>query len=179
MTACFCWPASLRLSEEVLVGQVLIGDFSITPSDGRVSTTVSDAAGSVFYSKSVSSDGKFAHTASRAGEVRMCFHNSEGVSQKTISLTLSNGGKDYKELAKKDHLKPLEVELKRLEDTVVQISQEMKSLQEREAKMRETNDSTGRRVVWFSVLTMLILVALTAGQIVYLKKYFKSKKLIQ
>lgn len=120
-------------------GELLIGDFTISPADGRVSVTVSDSLGTAVYSKSVASEGKFAHTSSKAGEYRMCFHNSEGVSQKTISLQLSSGGRDYKELAKKDNLKPLEVELKRLEDAVVAIHAEMKLLQDREKQMRDTN----------------------------------------
>lgn len=64
------------LSEDVLNGELLIGDFSVSPTDGRVSCTVSDASGTVVYSKSVNSDGKFAHTANKAGEYKMCFHNS-------------------------------------------------------------------------------------------------------
>jgi len=90
----------LSCSEDVLTGELLIGDFTISPPDGRVSVTVSDASSAVVYSKSVQSEGKFAHTANKAGEYRMCFHNSEGVSQKTIGLMLSSGGRDYKEMAK-------------------------------------------------------------------------------
>ena len=39
-------------------------------------------------------------------------------------------------------------------------------------------DSTSRRVLWFSVMSIVVLVGLSVGQIVYLKKYFKGKKLI-
>ena len=170
---CVCY------SEDVLAGELLIGDFTISPADGRVSVAVNDAVGNSVYSKSVSSDGKFAHTASKPGEYRMCFHNSEGNSAKTVGLTLSSGGRDYKEMAKKDNLKPLELELKRLEDSIIQIHSEMKFLQQREVQMREINDSTSSRVIWFSVVSMIVLVALNGGQILYLKKYFQSKKLIQ
>jgi hypothetical protein len=87
-------------SEDVLSGELLIGDFTVSPPDGRVSVTVSDGSSNVVYSKSVQSEGKFAHTANKPGEYRMCFHNSEGVSQKTVGLMLSSGGRDYKEMAK-------------------------------------------------------------------------------
>jgi hypothetical protein len=139
-----CVSVLFGLSEDVLAGELLIGDFSISPADGRVSVAVTDPLANTVYSKAVQSEGKFAHTASKPGEYRMCFHNSEGVSQKTIALTLSSGGRDYKEMAKKDNLKPLELELKRLEDTIVQIHQEMKFLQQREVQMRETNGPTTR-----------------------------------
>jgi hypothetical protein len=143
-----------------------------------VSVTVADTTGSSVYSKSVSDAGKFAHTASASGEYRMCFHNSESPSLKTVSLSLSAGGRDYAEMAKKDNLKPLEIELKRLEDAVGQIHQEMKFLQTREQQMRATNDSTASRVWWWSILSILVLLAVNGGQIFYLKSFFKAKKLI-
>lgn len=135
------------ISEDVLGGELLIGDLSVNPPDGRVAVLVTDPNGNSIYSKSVQSEGKFAHTASKPGEYRMCFHNNEGVSQKTIALTISSGGRDYKEMAKKDNLKPLELELKRLEDQIVQIHQEMKFLQQREIQMRETNGQKRARKI--------------------------------
>lgn len=135
----------MLFSEDVSTGQMLIGDFVIDPSDGRVAVAVSDAGGIEIYRKSVSSEGRFAHTASRDGEYRMCFANVEGLSQKSVQLSLSSGGRDYKELAKKSNLKPLELELKRLEDTVQLVHQEMKVLKEREMLMREVNGQSARR----------------------------------
>jgi len=167
------------ISEDVLPGELLIGDFTVSPNDGRVSVSVTDTAGASIYSKSVSHEGKFAHTASASGEYRMCFHNSESSSTKTVSLSLSAGGRDYAEMAKKDNLKPLEVELKRLEDAVAQIHQEMKFLQTREQQMRDVNDSTARRVWWFSLASIAVMAAAVAGQVLYLKHFFKAKKLIR
>ena len=41
------------------------------------------------------------------------------------------------------------------------------------------SDSTSSRVIWFSVLSMIVLLALNGGQVLYLKQYFQAKKLIQ
>lgn len=157
----------------------MIGDYSVSPVDGRVSVTVADTTGTTVYTKSVTDNGKFAHTAAAAGEYRMCFLNSEGSSTKTLSLSLSAGGRDYAEMAKKDNLKPLEIELKRLEDAVAQIHQEMKFLQTREQQMRATNDSTASRVWWWAFISIVVLLIVNGGQIFYLKNFFKAKKLIQ
>ena len=39
-------------------------------------------------------------------------------------------------------------------------------------------ESTNSRVLYFSVFSMMCLVALAAWQVFYLKKYFQTKKLI-
>eukprot|EP00455_Lapot_gusevi_P008119 TRINITY_DN134_c0_g1_i2.p2 TRINITY_DN134_c0_g1~~TRINITY_DN134_c0_g1_i2.p2 ORF type:complete len:110 (-),score=38.83 TRINITY_DN134_c0_g1_i2:93-422(-) len=109
----------------------------------------------------------------------MCFTNI-GLSQKTVSFILKTGvnAKDYSAVAKKDNLKPLEVELRRLEDIVQSIHDDMLYLRSREEEMRNTNESTNARVLWFSLLSMMILVALGTWQILFLRRFFESKKLI-
>jgi len=39
-------------------------------------------------------------------------------------------------------------------------------------------ESTNARVLWFSVLSMVILLVLGAWQLYYLKRFFQEKKLI-
>ncbi|KAF8944807.1 vesicle coat component, partial [Haplosporangium bisporale] len=85
---------------------------------------------------------------------------------------------DYVKLAEKEKLKPMEVELRKLEDMVKEILDNMEVLQAREEKMRNTNESTNARVQWFSTLTMVILVTLGLWQIFYLKRFFRKKRLI-
>lgn len=49
----------------------------------------------------------------------------------------------------------------------------MEYLRGREQKLRDTNESTNERVMWFAYGTMGMLVALGAWQIVYLRAYFR------
>jgi hypothetical protein len=59
-----------------------------------------------------------------------------------VSFTYEiNAGKrrNYDELAKKDHLKPVEVELKKIEDLVNQIREDFSYMKDREAAHRDTN----------------------------------------
>jgi len=106
------------------------------------------------------------------------------MNQKTIGFQFRvgvGGEKEEKEVgsvAKKEALKPIERELKRLEETVSLIAKEMKYMTEREDVRRVVNDSTGSQVVWFSVASLLLLVALKAAEIWYLRRYFHSKRLI-
>jgi hypothetical protein len=51
-------------------------------------------------------------------------------------LKLGVEANDYTNLAEQEHLKPIEVELRRMEDVVQEIHQELLYMREREALMR-------------------------------------------
>ena len=40
------------------------------------------------------------------------------------------------------------------------------------------NDSTNSRVVWWAFFECLILVAMTLGQVYYLKRFFEVKRVV-
>merc|ERR1712138_143855 len=86
--------------------------------------------------------------------------------------------KSYEGLADANKLKPLEIELKRLEDLSESIVQDFSFMRKREEEMRDTNESTNSRVLYFSIFSMCCLLGLATWQVLYLRKYFKSKKLI-
>lgn len=95
-------------------------------------------------------------------------------------MVLKHGveAKNYDDLAKAEKLKPLEVELRRLEDLSDSIVQDFQYMKTREEEMRSTNESTNNRVLYLSIFSMLILLFLATWQILYLRRYFKAKKLI-
>lgn len=75
-------------------------------------------------------------------------------------------------------IKPLERELIRLESVMSSIVNELENLIKTEHSLRDVNESTSDRVKWFSILIILSLVGLGVWQLFYLKRFFKSKKLI-
>ncbi|CAG0886810.1 unnamed protein product [Darwinula stevensoni] len=97
-----------------------------------------------------------------------------------VHLTIKLGveAKSYENLGEASKLKPLEVELKRLEDLSESIVQDFAYMRQREEEMRDTNESTNSRVLYLSIFSMCCLLGLATWQVLYLRKYFKSKKLI-
>ena len=97
-----------------------------------------------------------------------------------VSLTMKHGveAKNYQELAAVSQLKPLELELTKLEDLSSSIVSDFEYMKQREQEMRDTNESTNARVFYLSIFSMSCLTGLAVWQILYLKKFFKSKKLI-
>ncbi len=72
-----------------------------------------------------------------------------------------------------EKLKPMEMELYKIEAQVKEIVDEMDYLRTREQKLRDTNESTNERVKWFAFGTMGMLVGLGAWQVIYLRAYFR------
>jgi hypothetical protein len=75
-------------------------------------------------------------------------------------------------------LQELEVELRMLEDLSESIKKDFNIMKEREAHMRNTNESTNSRVLGFSAFGFLWLTAVASWQVYHLWCYFKAKKLI-
>ena len=87
--------------------------------------------------------------------------------------------KDYRDTIETEQLKPLEAQLRRLEDLSNEIVQDFAYMRKREEEMRDTNESTNSRVLYFSIFSMVCLLSLAVWQLFYLRRYFKAKKLIE
>ncbi|CAO3596628.1 unnamed protein product [Absidia cylindrospora] len=121
------------------------------------------------------------------GQVTACFTNSldKGFVENSqysrwVELDMNIGAEamDYNALAKSEKLGPLELELRKLEKVVQEIVDEMSYLKQREALMRNTNESTNERVKWFSLVSLFTLISLGIWQILYLQRFFRRKHLI-
>ncbi|RDK43592.1 G-protein comlpex beta subunit CpcB [Aspergillus phoenicis ATCC 13157] len=93
---------------------------------------------------------------------------------KSIELDVDIGAdaRDWSSIQVQEKLKPVETDLRRIEEMVAEIVSEMEYLRAREQKLRDTNESTNERVKWFAFGTMGMLVGLGAWQVVYLRAYF-------
>ena len=90
-----------------------------------------------------------------------------------LDIDIGADAKDWSAIQADEKLKPVEGELRRIEEVVGEIVAEMDYLRSREVKLRDTNESTNERVKWFAIGTMGVLMALGAWQIVYLRAYFR------
>uniref|UniRef100_UPI00398F3B55 transmembrane emp24 domain-containing protein 10 n=1 Tax=Pristiophorus japonicus TaxID=55135 RepID=UPI00398F3B55 len=147
---------------------------------------VTDSSGHILYSKEEASKGKFAFTTDDYDMFEICFQSRLPtghfrVPDQLIILNTKHGveAKNYEDIAKAEKLKPLEVELRRLEDLSESIVNDFAYMKQREEEMRDTNESTSARVLYFSIFSMCCLVGLATWQVFYLRRFFKAKKLIE
>ena len=90
-----------------------------------------------------------------------------------LDIDIGADAQDWAQIQAAEKLKPVETELRRMEQMVAEIVAEMEYLRTREQKLRDTNESTNERVKWFAFGTMGVLVCLGAWQIIYLRAYFR------
>jgi hypothetical protein len=90
-----------------------------------------------------------------------------------LDIDIGADAKDWSAIQVGEKLKPVEAELRRIEEVVAEIVSEMDYLRSREQKLRDTNESTNERVKYFAYITMCTLVALGVWQVVYLRAYFR------
>lgn len=170
---------------------MVTGDYEITVLPGLAThLEVKDTKGHILYNKEDATKGRFAFTTEEYDIFDVCFetksHNGEQQhlsaqhTTKEVAIKLKHGHetKDYEALAKAKQLKPLEVELNRLEDLSSAIVSDFAYMKEREEEMRDTNESTNNKVLYFSIFSMCCLMSLALWQVLYLRRYFKAKKLI-
>lgn len=95
-----------------------------------------------------------------------------------LDIDIGADAKDWSADQASGKLRPIDIELRRIEENINEIVSEMEYLRLREQKLRDTNESTNERVKWFAFGTIGMLVGLGAWQLVYLRAYFRSKHLI-
>jgi len=175
------------LKEEIHKDVLVTGEFEVNEVAGqKVDLMVTDTTGHHLVSReNIDKSGKFAFTTDKYDMFSLCFHsvvptNMRGQRHEVFLLTKHGvEAKNYENLGDAAKLKPLEVELKRLEDLSESIVQDFNYMRQREEEMRDTNENTNSRVLYFSIFSMCCLLGLATWQVLYLRKYFKSKKLIE
>lgn len=81
-------------------------------------------------------------------------------------------------IIRKTQIDPLETSLDESISRAEDILEQFKYMEKRERRMRQTADSTNARVRYFSYLSIIILLAVTLIQVLYLQSYFRKKKLM-
>ncbi|KAI2606362.1 emp24/gp25L/p24 family/GOLD-domain-containing protein [Hypoxylon fragiforme] len=158
-----------------------------TKGDGMVvNMRIMDNVGNEYGKpKDVVGEQRTVFTSHADAAFDVCFENVMTHSRmnnptRSVELDIDIGAdaKDWSAIQATEKLKPVETELRRIEESIAEIVNEMDYLRAREQKLRDTNESTNTRVKWFGIGTTTLLIILWGWQIMYLRAYFRSKHLI-
>ncbi|KAF5875131.1 putative endoplasmic reticulum vesicle protein 25 protein [Botrytis fragariae] len=148
----------------------------------QVDMHIKDAVGNEYGKpKDIVGEKRMAFTSHADASFDVCFYNYFTASNRVnnprrhveLDIDIGADAKDWSAVQATEKLKPVETELRRIEEMVAEIVAEMEYLRHREQKLRDTNESTNNRVKWFAFGTMGMLVSLGAWQIIYLRAYFR------
>ncbi|AWU76705.1 hypothetical protein CAS74_000644 [Pichia kudriavzevii] len=160
------------------------------PNDGQVlSLRITNADGDEYRRKDdISGNVKVAFSADETSSFDICFTNkvqpgyrSNGRQlSREIELEVESGAnaRDWNAIQSAEKLKPSEVQLRKVNEMLDEILNELEYLIKREHRLRDTNESTNRRVRNFFVVGLLTLIGIGFYQIHYLRNYFRSKHIL-
>lgn len=174
------------LKHEIYANQLAVGEYEIsTVQDTIVDMTITDSKGyKALKRENIDGKGKFAVTSDDTDYYDLCFTYSSTLPStqlppREVYLDFRVGAeaKQYDPIDN-DKLSELEKDLTRIEDLTQAIITDFAHLRKREREMRNTNESTNMRLFYQTILSIIILIVLTTWQVLYLRTYFKTRKLI-
>ncbi|KAG5492593.1 hypothetical protein JKF63_01172 [Porcisia hertigi] len=146
--------------------------------------SLTDEDGNSIYQMLGRSSGAIHHHTISGGEYSLCLTSRQGVqssrSTRKVLLVVQIGAdaKDYVAMATKEKLRPMEVQMRVMEDTVQEVHNEFMYFRDREAEMRNTNEHMVSMVMWMSVGLTIVFGIFWYLQMRHLKFYFKKKRMI-
>lgn len=86
--------------------------------------------------------------------------------------------KDYSAIAKTSNLKPIELNIKKLEDMINYLIKEFSKIISHEESTLAINDALSNKIIMFSMITLITMVILGIVETFYIKNYLKKRKVI-
>ncbi|CAL0310360.1 unnamed protein product [Lupinus luteus] len=138
-------------------------DFSVTAPDGTMAYSLKGISGE-----------KFEFKALHHGIYKFCFHNPVSTPE-TVSFYIHVGHiPNEHDLAKDEHLDPINVKIAELREALESVISEQKYLKARDARHRYTNEGTRKRVVLFTMGEYILIGATSLMQVVYIRRLFSK-----
>ncbi|KAL5542043.1 hypothetical protein UlMin_009753 [Ulmus minor] len=162
-------------------GDTVSGNFVVVDHDifwssdhPGIDFTVSSPGGNTVQTSKGTSGDKFEFKAPRSGMYKFCFHNPYSTPE-TVSFYIHIGHiPNEHDLAKDEHLNPINVKIAELREALESVTAEQKYLKARDARHRRTNESTRKRVVFYTIGEYLMLAGVSALQVTYIRRLFSK-----
>ena len=134
----------------------------------------------VIYQGERETSGKYAFVAHMDGVYDYCFSNKMSTMTPKIVKFSLDVGDPPKDTSKDDqeHHDKLSEMIQQLAVSMTSVKHEQEYMEVRDRVHRAISESTNSRVVWWAFFESLILVAMTGGQVYYLKRFFEVKRVI-
>ncbi|XP_074559646.1 transmembrane emp24 domain-containing protein p24delta3-like [Curcuma longa] len=176
------------VSEDIHAGVVAMADYAIAHEGDpqtapSVTVKVTSPNGDILHHKENVTAGHFGFTANDPGNYPACFwldphHSGRTGTSVSINWKIGIATKDWGNIAKIEKIEGVELELRKLEEAVEVIHENLLYLRKREANMRDLSEKTNTRVATFSMLSLGVCIVASTLQLWHLKGFFLKKKLI-
>ena len=156
-----------------------IAIFGIITTTKNYQAQVFDPKNRILYTKSNELEIKLSLTATESGNHQICILNKEK-NEIQIDFEFLSGiqAQDYTDIAKESNLKPVETSVKKVEDTINLLINDLTSVTKEEDRTLAVNDSINSNIISFSLITLGAMIVIGAVETFYLKKFMERRKII-
>ncbi|CAM8911786.1 hypothetical protein QQ045_033224 [Rhodiola kirilowii] len=162
-------------------GDTVSGNFVVVDHDifwssdhPGIDLVVTSPGGNTVHTVKGTSGEKFEFKAPKNGMYKFCFHNPYSTPE-TVSFYIHVGHiPNEHDLAKDEHLDPINVKIAELRESLESVTAEQKYLKARDTRHRHTNESTRKRVIYYTLGGYILLVAASGLQIAYIRRLFSK-----
>ncbi|CAG5124049.1 unnamed protein product [Candidula unifasciata] len=160
----------MSLMFEVAEGGFLDIDVKIFGPDGKI-----------IHSGDRESNGKYIFAAHMDGNYKYCFSNAMSTMTPKIVVFSIDVGEKPKDTTGEEgdaNQNKLVDMINELSTALTGVKHEQEYMEVRERIHRSINDNTNSRVVLWSFFEALVLVAMSLGQVYYLKRFFEVRRVV-
>ncbi|KAK6913997.1 GOLD domain [Dillenia turbinata] len=162
-------------------GDTISGNFVVVDHDifwssdhPGIDFTVTSPAGDTVHTIKGTSGDKFEFKAPSSGMFKFCFHNPYSTPE-TVSFYIHIGHiPNEHNIAKDEHLDPINVKIAELREALASVTAEQQYLRFRDSRHRYTNESTRKRVIFYTVAEYILLALVSSLQVVYIRRLFSK-----
>lgn len=178
------------ITEDIKSNSMTVGKYSVVnPNEGhpmpeshKLTARVTSTYGNNYHYADHVESGQFAFTAAEAGDYMACFWTPDHQPPTTVTVEFDwrtgVASKDWGSVAKKGQVDLMELELKKLQDTINSIHEEMFYLRDREEEMQELNRATNSKMAWLSCLSLFVCLSVAGLQLWHLKTFYDGKNIV-
>ncbi|XP_078429560.1 transmembrane emp24 domain-containing protein p24beta3-like [Wolffia australiana] len=128
----------------------------------------------IIHSIKGTSGDKFEFVAETPGMYKFCFHNPS-YTPEIVSFNVHAGHiPNQQDLAKDEHLDPINVKIAQLRENLESVSLEQRYLRAKEARHRHTNESTRKRLLVYTVAEYILFACASGLQVFYIRHLFSK-----
>ncbi|GFS16216.1 transmembrane emp24 domain-containing protein 2 [Elysia marginata] len=137
--------------------------------------------GKIMHQGDRESNGKLVFAAHMDGTYKYCFSNAMSTMTPKIVVFSFDVGEKPKDAPAEDgdaNQNKLTEMINELSTALTGVKHEQEYMEVRERIHRSINDNTNSRVVLWSFFEALVLVAMSLGQVYYLKRFFEVRRVV-
>ncbi|XP_063932277.1 transmembrane emp24 domain-containing protein bai-like [Zophobas morio] len=172
------------LSLDLLEGDRAQGTYTVKTVYGQnVNFQIINKWDKIVHNHENFESGKLDFLANEKGQYALCFTSILGkgspLKDQRVSLEVKVKRKLLSQLDKQmKNQKSLELLLGEYEELGAEIAYDITEMRRREESIKKVSESINSKLLNLNLISMVCLIASAAGQVFYLRKFFKSKKLV-